>query len=127
MDIQLYHSSMNKVKIFKCSKDNDDDLNRKLIMSYFERKIKIINYKIACLQADRGAYKHVLAMYLIIRRFFHYGEVPEHFRSSKKSCKTEILTDMEVGLLPRSPQIIQFFSLFSLPKVPAHFRSSKQN
>ena len=49
MDIQLYHSSMNKVDFLKCSKDKDDDLNRKLIMSYFERKIKILNYKIACL------------------------------------------------------------------------------
>ena len=49
MDIQLYHSSMNKVKFFKCSKDKDDDLNRKLIMRYFERKIKILNYKIECL------------------------------------------------------------------------------
>ena len=43
MDIQLYHSSMNKVKFFKCSKDKDDDLNRKL-MSFFERKDK--NYKL---------------------------------------------------------------------------------
>ena len=91
-------------------------------------------------------------MYLIIRRFFHYGEVPEHFRSSKKmknwnsdrhgggvtaeissnnsvateNWKTEILTDMEVGLLPRSP-VFQFFILFSLQMVPEHFWSNKKN
>ena len=35
-------------------------------MGFFERKIKTISYKIGCLSANIGAYKYVLAMYLII-------------------------------------------------------------
>ena len=35
---------LNKVKFFKYSKDKDDELNKKLIMSYFERKVE--NYKL---------------------------------------------------------------------------------
>ena len=44
---------LNRVKFFKYSQDKDDELNKKLIMSYFERKVE--NYKLQ----DRKAHRQI--------------------------------------------------------------------
>lgn len=44
---------LNKVKFFKYGKDKDDELNKKLIMSYFKRKVE--NYKLQ----DRKSHREI--------------------------------------------------------------------
>ena len=79
-------------------------------MGYFEREIHSISYKIGCLSANIGAYKYVLAMYLIINWFYLLrnisGIVPE---PKLKNRKTEKLNFPERSR-KRFSIWIQFFS-----------------